>query len=407
MASALDGIRILEMGHAVAGPFAASLLADFGAEVIKVEQPGVGDSLRRMGPRIDGNSIWWSVGGRNKHSVTIDFKAPAGRELVLRLVGSCDAVVENYRPGVLERARLGWEELSAVNPRLVMLRVSGFGQTGPYSARGGFGKIAEAFSGATELTGNRGQAPLHPGYSLADATSGLMGAYGLMLALFERERSGEGQVIDLALYEPLLRMIEWQLPFAETQGHEPSRNGNQFPFNEAFITDICATGDGGSVVVSAATSTSIASLQALLVTAGQLPATETSSTATVFALRRWCAERDQATATKELQANNVVAGGVNTASQIIADEHVQARGSVVRVPTTRGDRSMPAALPMLSRTPGAVRWPGPELGEHTDDVLARCLDLTVAQLAQLRDDGVTQQLTARSHQHPPTTRRTT
>lgn len=386
--SALEGIQILEMGHAVAGPFASSMLADFGADVLKIEQPGVGDSLRRMGPQVDGVGIWWSVGARNKRSVAIDFKQPKGRDLVLKLVEGCDAVVENFRPGVLDRAGLGWNDLRAVNPRLVMLQVSGFGQTGPYSRRGGFGKIAEAFSGATELTGHRDEPPMQPGYSLADATSGLMGAYGLMLALFERERSGEGQRIDLALYEPLLRMIEWQLPFAETQGHEPTRNGAQFPFNEAFITDLCATGDGGSVVVSAATSASIAGLKAMLVSTGHLASADVSSEAVVFALRRWCSERDQDTATKELQANNIVAGNVNTASQIIGDEHVQARESVVRVPVGDEQRSMPAALPLMSRTPGAVRWSGPALGEHTHDVLTSALGLDEPELARLRADGV-------------------
>jgi crotonobetainyl-CoA:carnitine CoA-transferase CaiB-like acyl-CoA transferase len=365
----LHGIRIVEMGHAVAGPMAAGFLADFGADVVKIEQPGSGDSLRRMGPKVDGVGIWWSVSGRNKRSVAVDFQRLEGLEIVRRLIAEADVVVENFRPGVLQRAGLSYGDLVEVKPDLVMLSVSGYGQRGPYSRRGGFGKIAEAFSGATNLTGYPQEPPVHPGYSLADMTSGLMGAYGVMLALFERSHSGEGQLIDLALYEPLLRMIEWQLPIADATGVDPIRNGTLFPFDEAFITDICATSDGGSVVVSAATPASLSSLRGLLIDSGHLTEGHESSEAIIGALRRWCAEHDQETATKTLQHRDVVAGNVNTASQVLSDPHVVERGDVIRVPMGDTDRPMPAALPFLSRTPGAVNWSGPALGEHTGEVL--------------------------------------
>ncbi|MWA03278.1 CoA transferase [Actinomadura sp. LD22] len=386
----LQGVRVIELGHAVAGPMAAGLLADFGADVVKIEQPGVGDSLRRMGPQADGVGVWWSVSARNKRSVAVDFKKPEGLEIVRSLIATADAVVENFRPGVLARAGLGYEDLLKVKPDLVMLSVSGYGQQGPYSRRGGFGKIAEAFSGATHLTGHRNEPPLHPGYSLADMTTGLMGAYGVMLALFERDRSGSGQVIDLALYEPLLRMIEWQLPLADASGTDPLRNGTMFPFDEAFLTDICTTSDGGSVVVSAATTPSIAALRTLLIDSGHLAEDETGSQAIITALRAWCAERGQEAATKALQESNVVAGNVNTASQIIDDPHVERRGSVVRVPMGASERPMPAALPFLSRTPGSVRWSGPALGQHTDEVLTTVLDLTEADIARLRAGEIIQ-----------------
>ena len=386
----LHGVRVVELGHAVAGPMAAGLLADFGAEVLKIEQPGVGDSLRRMGPQLDGVGVWWSVSGRGKKSIAVDFKTPGGLDLVRGLIAQADVVVENFRPGVLARAGLDYECLSATQPDLVMLSVSGYGQDGPYSTRGGFGKIAEAFSGATHLTGHRDEAPLQPGYSLADMTTGLMGAYGVMLALRERDRSGLGQLVDLALYEPLLRMIEWQLPYVAATGQDPVRNGTMFPFDEAFLTDICTTLDGESVVVSAATTPSIESLRQLLIATGELTADETASSVIVAALRRWAGARTQDEAIEGLWAANVVAGKVHTASQILEDPHIQHRGSVIWVPVGERELPMPAPLPMLRRTPGAVPWPGPALGEHTDAVLSSVLDLDKQQLKALRDNRVIQ-----------------
>lgn len=389
MEQPLHGIRVVELGHAVAGPMAAGLLADFGAEIIKVEQPGIGDSLRRMGPQVDGVGLWWSVSARNKRSIAVDFKSPDGLDIVRGLIEHADVVVENFRPGVLTRVGLDYATLAETKPELVMLSVSGFGQDGPYSTRGGFGKIAEAFSGATQLTGHRDQPPLHPGYSLADMTTGLMGAYGVLLALRERDRSGHGQLIDLALYEPLLRMIEWQLPLAATHG-DPQRNGTMFPFDEAFLTDICATADGGSVVVSAATTASITALRGLLVDAGALTPEESSSAAIITALRRWCAERDQEQALAALRAADVVVGQVNTASQILEDPQVQHRGSVIEMEIRGQQLPMPAALPFLRRTPGEVRFPGPELGEHTDEILTRILDVDADKLAILHEKNIVQ-----------------
>jgi crotonobetainyl-CoA:carnitine CoA-transferase CaiB-like acyl-CoA transferase len=229
MTGPLQGVRVLEIGHALAGPFACTLLGDFGAEIIKLESPGRGDShrgdsQRTMGPKVDGKALWWQVTGRNKKSLAVDLKAPEGLEVARRLVASADVVVENFRPGVIGRLGLDYDECAALNPKLVMLHVSGFGQDGPYRERGGFGKISEAFSGATFLTGDPDRAPLHPGYSLGDLVTGLMGAYGVMLALYQREQDGHGQEIDLALYEALFRMIEWQVPIFEATGHAVTRD---------------------------------------------------------------------------------------------------------------------------------------------------------------------------------------
>jgi crotonobetainyl-CoA:carnitine CoA-transferase CaiB-like acyl-CoA transferase len=209
MDAPLTGVRVLELGEALAGPLTCTLLADFGATVIKVERPGAGDSMRAMGPRRDGVGLWWSVTGRGKRSIALDLKSAEGREALRTLAGEwADVIVENFRPGVLERNGIVWDELHAVNPRAILVRISGFGQTGPYAQRRGFGKIAEGFSGATNLTGNRDAAPVQPGYSLGDATTAMFAVMGSLLALLHRDRGGEGQVIDLALYEGLLRLIE-------------------------------------------------------------------------------------------------------------------------------------------------------------------------------------------------------
>jgi crotonobetainyl-CoA:carnitine CoA-transferase CaiB-like acyl-CoA transferase len=382
-------LRVVEMGHALAGPLACTLMGDFGADVIKVERPGVGDSLRAMGPKHDGTGVWWSVTGRNKRSICIDFKQPAGVDLIMSILDGADILVENYRPGVLDRAGLSWEALSERCPRLIMLRISGFGQTGPYRDRGGFGKIAEAFSGATHLTGADDAPPVHPGYSLGDATTGLMGAFGLATALFERERSGRGQLIDLALYEPLLRLIEWQLPLQALTGTTAMRNGPRFPFDGAFITDICATADGESVIVSAATTDSVGRLRDFVAGEGLLDPASTGEAPIVDALRVWVAQHTRDDAIVRLEAAGVVVGGVLTAADLLDDPHVAARENIAYPQDAAGTTvPMPAVLPHLSGSPGSVRWPGAAVGAHTEEILRDVLHLSAEQQAALIADGV-------------------
>ncbi|WP_279588059.1 CaiB/BaiF CoA-transferase family protein [Salinibacterium sp. ZJ454] len=384
----LNGIRVVEIGHALAGPFAGVMLADFGADVIKIEQPGVGDSMRAMGPSLDDSSVWWSVTGRNKRSICIDYKKPEGLAVVHSLLEGADVLIENLRPGVMARAGLGWDELHARHPQLVMLSISGYGGGGPYSDRPGFGKIAEAFSGATHLTGSADAPPVHPGYSLADASSGLMGAFGIMVALRDRDNTGAGQHIDLALYEPLLRMIEWQVPLHELHGWTAKRLGAQFPFGGAFLTDICETADGSNVVISAATTKALNSVRSMLAGLGMDEAAAAPVEIMNEALRQWIRTKQREEVVEILRAHDVVAGPVYSPADIVADPHIKARGNIVTVEDSSGARiPMPGVVPQLGASPGSVRWAGPALGEHSDDVL-REIGIEGEELARLRGEGV-------------------
>lgn len=389
MSGVFTGLRVIEMGHALAGPLACTLLADQGADVIKIERPGTGDSLRAMGPKHEGTGVWWSVTGRNKRSICIDYKQPEGLELIHKLLAEADVLVENYRPGTLARFGLDWESLSERYPRLIFLQISGFGQNGPYRDRGGFGKIAEAYSGATHLTGEADIAPVHPGYSLGDATTGLMGSFGISAALYDRERTGRGQHIDLALYEPLMRMIEWQLPLQGLLGQTAHRAGPRFPFDGAFITDICATSDGESVIVSAATTESVGRLRAFVVGEGLMGDDVEGEAPIVDGLREWVARHTRDEAIEALEAAGLVVGGVFTADDLLHDPHAAARENIAYPVKETGDAvPMPSVVPRLETNPGTVRWPGPALGQHAEEILREDLGLDEAAASDLIERGI-------------------
>jgi crotonobetainyl-CoA:carnitine CoA-transferase CaiB-like acyl-CoA transferase len=381
----LDGLRVIELGHIVAGPFAATMLGDFGADVIKVERPGAGDGQRSIGPSVGETPLWFSVLARNKRSMTLDLSGPEGRDLMLRLLDQSDVLVENFRPGVLERLGLGPDVLLARRPELVILRVSGFGQSGPYRDRRGFGKVAEAYSGATNLTGFAGSGPVHPGYSLGDLTTGLMGAFGVLLALEARRRTGRGQVIDLALYEALLRMIDWQLAVAQLTTLSVTRLGNSFPFEGAFATDIYPTRDGQYLAISASSPRLIRNLcqfvESMTPDGSLAGASLTQVTArlgeVVSAL-----DLDEAQALTD--GAEVISWPVFDPARLAADPHIAHRRNFVAVRSDGVDIPMPAALPQLSETPGRVRAPGPRLGQHTEEILRDLLQLTPAQTGELR-----------------------
>jgi formyl-CoA transferase len=385
MQTPLDGVRVLDIGHALAAPMAATLLGDFGAEVIKVERPDGGDAMRRLGPFKDGVSLWWKVSARNKKCVTLNIQAPEGKRLLEDLVARADVLVENYRPGTLERLGLGWERLHVVNPRLVMLRISGYGQTGPRREAPGFGRAGEAMSGVVHLTGFAEGAPMHIGFSLADTVSGLMGAYGAMMALHWRDHGGgEGQMIDLALYETLFRLVEWQVVSHQQLGVLPVRQGNNFPFPlSTVLSNVYRTRDQRWVTVSAATPVVVRRVARML----GVP-TDEATLPDIKALDRmlegWMAARALDDVLAEFERADAVAAPVYDMDMIVKDPTYEARGNLVTVDDAElGSLRMQNVVPTLSRTAGAVRWPGPALGAHNDEVFGALLGLSKAELERL------------------------
>jgi crotonobetainyl-CoA:carnitine CoA-transferase CaiB-like acyl-CoA transferase len=394
----LEGLRVIDLGHALAGPFAATLLGDFGAEILKIERPGRGDAMRGLGPRKDGVPVWWKAAARNKKSVTLDFQTAAGRDLLLRLVRESDVVVESFRPGTLERHDLGWDVLSEANPRLVMLRISGFGQTGPSRTRPGFGRIAEAMSGAAHLTGEADGPPLHAGYSLADMSTGLMGAFGVLLALVGRERDGVGDCIDLALYEPLFRLIDWQILFSDQLGTVPVRAGNQFPaILQGVAAGVAESADGVWMSYSAATDSVLVRLITVVVGDDALTdrdyATADARRESVADVQRrverWIAERPAAEVERVFGERDAVVGRVFDVKAIERDPVYRERGNLVSVSDPDwGEVRMHGVVPRLLGHPGAVQTVGPGIGEHTREVLGRLAGVGARELDELTERAV-------------------
>lgn len=395
---ALHGLRVLDLGHVLAGPFAGTLLADLGADVIKVEHPARGDTLRTLGPKQDGVPLWWKVAGRNKRSLTLDLSADSGRAVLLSLVRESDALIENFRPGTLERWGLGPDRLWEANERLVILRISGFGQTGSGFGRPGFGRVGEALSGVVNLTGEADGRPLHPGFSLGDATTGLMGAFGILAALNATRQTGRGDVIDLALFEPLFRMVEWQIPLAEKLGRVIKRQGNRFPIGYA-VGGSYEAADGKWVTISAATDAAIT--QVLRLVGGDALARDSrfssfdarSEEGHMEQIDRWIAEwvetRPADLALRMLHERDVAAGLVYDAAMMLEDEYLHERESIIEVADGElGSMRMPGVVPRLAHRPGSIRWAGPKLGEHNAEILQDLLGLSVEDVADLRRAGV-------------------
>ena len=397
-AGALSDLRVLDLGHVIAGPFAATLLGDLGADVVKIEHPVRGDTIRALGPQHEGVPLWWKVAGRNKRSLTLDLSKEAGRDVLLALVAVADVLVENFRPGTLERWQIGPDELWSRNPRLVILRLSGYGQGAAGRGRPGFGRIGEAMSGAVHLTGEPDGRPLHVGFSLGDATSGLLGALGVLAALRARDRTGVGEVVDVALFEPLLRMIEWQLPMAQKLGAVVHRAGNAFPIGYA-VGGSYRTSDERWVTVSAATEDSIR--RVLRIVGG-----EALSADPAFAdfgarslpgamdeidrrVAEWIGRHGVDEVVRRLEEQDVAVGVVFDAQMILDDPYFAERGATVEVDDPQlGSLRMPGVVPKLEHHPGSVRWAGPELGEHNDEILRGLLGLSEDDVDSLVDAGV-------------------
>ncbi|GAA1396847.1 CaiB/BaiF CoA transferase family protein [Catellatospora coxensis] len=396
MTGALSDIRVIETGTLLAGPFCGQLLGDFGAEVIKLEDPGKGDPMRQWGrEKPHGQSLWWPVVARNKKSVTCNLRVKEGQDLVRRLVADADVLLENFRPGTLERWGLGWDELSAINPRLILVRVTGYGQTGPYAPRAGFGSIGEAMGGIRYVTGEADRPPSRSGISLGDSLAATYAAYGTLAALHARERTGRGQVVDSAIYEAVLAMMESLLPEWAVAGYQRERTGAVLP--NVAPSNAYPTADGTEVLIGANQDTVFRRLCEVM---GAPELADDPRYATHGARGAHQAELDDLiaawTRTQQpdkllaaLHEAGVPAGGVYTAKDILADPHVAAREAVVRVPHPDfGELPMQNVAPRLSADPGSVRWAGPTLGQHNDEVYGTLLGLSETERAELRERGV-------------------
>jgi formyl-CoA transferase len=395
-AGPLAGVRVIECGSLIAGPFCGQLLGDFGAEVIKVEDPAAGDPMREWGPRkVDGLSLHWPIIARNKKSVTADLRQAGGQQLVRELAGVSDIVIENFRPGTLERWGLGYDALAAVNPRLILVRVSGYGQSGPYALRAGFGSVGEAMGGIRHVTGEPDRAPSRTGISLGDSLAAIFAAVGAILALYARDRTGRGQVVDSAIYEAVLALMESVLPEWELAGYQRERTGSVLP--GVSPSNVYPAADGSGVLIGANRDTVFARL-VIAMDRPELAADARYATHTARGERQ--AEVDQLisdwTSTLEteplldlLAAAGVPASRIYQSKDMFADPHFRAREAIVRLTHDRlGPFPVQAVVPRLSDTPGSVRSLGPELGQHNEEIYGGLLGLTPARLAGLRAQGV-------------------
>ncbi|WP_144120686.1 CaiB/BaiF CoA transferase family protein [Catellatospora sichuanensis] len=396
MTGALSDIRVIETGTLLAGPFCGQLLGDFGAEVIKLEDPGKGDPMRQWGrEKPHGQSLWWPVVARNKKSVTCNLRVKEGQDLVRRLVADADVLLENFRPGTLERWGLGWDELSAINPRLILVRVTGYGQTGPYAPRAGFGSIGEAMGGIRYVTGEPDRPPSRSGISLGDSLAATYAAYGTLAALHARERTGVGQVVDSAIYEAVLAMMESLLPEWAVAGYQRERTGAVLP--NVAPSNAYPTADGTEVLVAANQDTVFGRLCEVMgmpeLAADPRYATHGSRGAHQAELddliAAWTRTQPADKLLAALHEAGVPAGGVYTAKDMLADPHIAAREAIVRVPHPDfGELPMQNVAPRLSADPGSVRWAGPALGQHNDEVYGNLLGLSERERAELRERGV-------------------
>jgi formyl-CoA transferase len=392
----LAGVRVLDISTMIAAPFGAALLADFGAQVIKVELPGQGDSLRSVAPMFADRSLYWSVLGRNKCSVTLDLRVPRGRELFLELVKRSDAIMENFRPGTLERWDLGYDTLRATNPDIVLVRVSGYGQDGPYRDKAGFGTPAAAMGGLTYITGFPDRPPITVPIALADYLAGLFGALGATTALLERTRNGRGgQWVDVSLYESVFRLLEAVVPAYGKNGRVRERMGNRT--GQSSPIGSYRTADDRYMVLSVSTERvwlrMIEAMGHPEWAADPRFASNPQRTAHAddvdAAVAGWFAEHTAAEAQRILDDAGVPVSPIYSIADIFSDPQYRARGDIIEPADPEiGPVPMPGILPRFSRTPGQVRWVGPRLGEHNDQIYGELLGLDDAERARLHGDGI-------------------
>ncbi len=390
----LSGLKVIELGQLIAGPFAAKTLADFGADVIKIEPPAGGDPLRQWRLIKDGTSAGWQVQSRNKRSLALDLKAPQAQDIVRQLAAEADILIENFRPGAMEGWGLGPEALMQLNPRLIMLRISGYGQTGPYRDRPGFGVVAEAMSGLRHLTGEPGRVPVRVGVSIGDTLASLHGVIGILMALHHRQRSGHGQVVDVALYEAVFNCMESLLPeysaFGAVRGPAGSALPGIAPTNAYCCSDggyVLVAGNGDSIfkrLMQCIGRPDLAQDPELAGNTGRVKRVEELDAA----IGQWAAQRSVDEALSALEQAQVPSGKIYTVADIASDPHYAARGMLQSVQLQDGSAlSVPGFVPKLSLTPGGHRRNAPDLGQDTDTVLAE-IGLTAEQIAALRARGI-------------------
>ena len=393
----LEGVRVLEVGTLLAGPFCAHLLADFGAEVIKIEPPGKADPMRRWRPKYKDRSLWWPLLSRNKKCVTLNLKEPEGQEIFRELVKKSDVGVENFRPGTLERWNIGYERLKSVNEGFILVRVSGYGQTGPYKERAGFGSVAEAFGGLRYLTGYPDRPPTRVGISIGDSLAGTFGAIGALTALYHRDaqKGAIGQVVDIGIYEAVFKMMESMIPDYKHLGLVRERTGSVLP--GVSPSNIYPTRDEKYVVIAANADAVFARLTRAM---GQPELSEDSRFSSHEArgdqmeeldgiISDWSQSYDSKELLDLLSESGVPAGPIYSAAEIIDDPHYWAREMLLSFSDPAlGEMVIPGIVPKLSETPGRVNWLGPDLGEHNREIYQNLLDFDDQEFERLNAEGI-------------------
>ncbi|MGM8211361.1 CaiB/BaiF CoA transferase family protein [Virgibacillus sp. W0430] len=393
----LSGLRVLELGTLIAGPFAGRIFADFGAEVIKVETPKAGDPIRKWRHMHDDTSLWWYVQARNKKSITLDLKSNRGQELVKELVKTTDVIIENFRPGKLEEWGIGYEDLKQINPRLIMVRISGYGQDGPYSKKPGFGSIGEAIGGLRYLTGYPDRPPTRVGVSIGDSVSSLYGVMSALMAIYHRDVVGtnQGQYVDVALYESVFSLMESLLPEYDYDNHIRERTGSMLPGIAPSNTYVCK--DGKYIVIGGNGDSIFKRLMKAIGkeeigTSAEFASNDLRAKQSEFLdqiIEAWTQTKTLQEAVKILDAYDVPAGPIYNIEDIVNDPHYAARDMIQEVDVDRlGKLKMPGIVPKFSKSPGEIKWAGPKLGEHNEEVYKEILGLSEKALQQLKDDQI-------------------
>ncbi|APC01034.1 CaiB/BaiF CoA transferase family protein [Polynucleobacter asymbioticus] len=390
----LSNLKVVEMGQLIAGPFAAKTLADFGADVIKIEPPKVGDALRKWRLLKDGTSIWWQVQSRNKRSLSLDLKQAEAQDIVRTLLKEADVLIENFRPGTLEGWGLDPEKLLELNPKLIVLRISGYGQTGPYRDKPGFGVVAEAMGGLRHLTAEPGRVPVRVGISIGDTLASLHGVIGILLALQERHQSGKGQIIDIALYEAVFNCMESLLPEYSAFGEVRQAAGSALPGIAPTNAYLCS--DGGYVLIAGNGDSIFKRLMTVIgrEDLGSDPELENNDGRVKRvaeldqAIGEWAKLLNTDKVLAALDSVAVPAGRIYTVVDIANDPHYRARENIQSIKMADGSTlDVPGVIPKLSRTPGSIKTLAPQIGENTDEIL-KSIGLSESQVASLKERGV-------------------